>query len=101
MATVPVTICIRIILPEGFQPEKDHIFILRNHENERLMAKIEEVKTPIPGEDDWEEVVLLISRYPLASTKQWIVENEKEVRNWESGSDKTIYLRNELKVVAI
>jgi hypothetical protein len=41
-------------------------------------------------ENDWEEVVLLISRYSLASTKKWIVENEKEVRNWESGADKKI-----------
>jgi hypothetical protein len=101
MATNPVSFCIRIILPKGFQPEKDHIFILRNHENERLMTQMEEVTIPIPDEDDWEEVVLMILRYPLASTKKWIVENEKEVRNWEFGADKTIYLCSELKVVAI
>jgi hypothetical protein len=87
-------------LPKAsFQPKDEHIFMLCNHENERLMTKMEETKTR--DWNEWEEVALLISRYPLGSTKQWIVENEKEILNWDFGAEKTIYLSNELKVVAI
>jgi hypothetical protein len=57
-----------------------------------MLTKMEEKK--------W-NVVLQISRYPLASTKEWIDENEKEILNWECGADKTICLIGELKVVAI
>jgi hypothetical protein len=53
---------------------------------------------------DLEEWEILISRYPLESTKKWIVENEIEILNWEFSAKKngrTIYLSQELKVVPI
>jgi hypothetical protein len=64
---------------------------------ERLVTKTEEVD---PKLEKWE---LLIARFPLVSTKKWIVENEKEVLNWDfcGKNGRKIYLSNELKVVAI
>jgi hypothetical protein len=100
MATNPVTFFIRIILPEDFQLQ-EAICLDNYKQKERLLTKMEKVKVPIPDEEDWEEIVLLISRYPQASTKKLIEENEKEVLNWEFGADKTIYINEELKVVAI
>jgi hypothetical protein len=46
---------------------------------------------------------LLIKRHPLESTKKWIVENEKEVLNWDMSAQngRRIYLSKELKVVTI
>jgi hypothetical protein len=91
MATDPATFFIQITLPKAFQPQED-ICLDNGKTKERLLTKMEEEK--------W-KVVLLISRYPLASTKKWIVENEKEVLNWKVGADKTIYFSDELRVVAI
>jgi hypothetical protein len=51
-------------------------------------------------EEKW-GISLLISRYPLASTKKWIEENEKEVFNWDLTTARTICLTEELKVVPI
>jgi hypothetical protein len=102
MATNPVTFFIRINLPKAsFQPEEEHIFILRNHENEILMTKMEEANTP--DWEEWEEVALLISRYPLGSTKKWIEENEKEALNWDFRADnnRTISLTDVLKIGGI
>jgi hypothetical protein len=59
---------------------------------ERLLTKMEEEK--------W-EVVLQISRYPLAATKKWIEENEKEVMDLNSVCRTTILLTEVLKVVPI
>jgi hypothetical protein len=92
MATNHVTFFIRIILPKSFQPIED-ICLDIDKTKERMQSKrMEETK--------W-GLVLLISRYPLGSTKKWIEQNEKEALNWEFGADKTIYLSSELKVVAI
>jgi hypothetical protein len=90
MATDPVSFFIRINFPKAFQLQED-ICLDNGKTNERLLIKMGK---------KW-EVVLQISRYPLASTKKWIEENEKEVLNWEFGADKTIYLSGELRVVAI
>jgi hypothetical protein len=96
MAKHPVTFFIRINLPKAYQPQED-ICLVNDKTKERLQTKME----PIP--DDWEEVYLLISRYPLASTKKWIEENEKEVLVYDLNEDKDrrIYLTEELKIVAI
>jgi hypothetical protein len=63
---------------------------------ERLVTKMEKT-----GLEEWK--MLLISRYPLASTKKWIEENEKEVLNWDFSAEngRTIYLTDEMKVVPI
>jgi hypothetical protein len=64
------------------------------------MTKMEEAK--VMKEEGEEEVVLLISRYPRASTKKWIEENENEVLAWEFGEeDKKIQLSDELEIVPI
>jgi hypothetical protein len=92
-ATDSVSYFIRINLPKAFKPLED-ICLDNDKTKERLLTKMKEEK--------W-EVVLLISRYPLASTKKWIVENEKEVSNWDLStvSRRTICLNQELKIVAI
>jgi hypothetical protein len=98
MATVPVTFFIRISLPEDFQLQED-ICLENGKTNEKLQTKTEVVNLPA-----WKdkEVVLLISRYPLSSTKKWIVANKKEVSNLDfQATDRTICLPEELKVVAI
>jgi hypothetical protein len=97
MATNPVSFFIRIDLPKAFQQLED-ICLDNGKTKERLLTKMDEVEVQ---DDDWEVVVLLISRYPLASTKKWIEENEKEVLDWEFSTDKTIHLSDELKVVPI
>jgi hypothetical protein len=89
-------------LPEAtFQPEEEHIFIRQNdNTKEKLVTKME--KAPAPDEDEWQEVVLLISRYPLGSTKAWIDENEKvkEVLDCDlSRMSRTILLEEEMKIV--
>jgi hypothetical protein len=53
------------------------------------MTKMEEADL-----QKWETFVLLIARYPLASTNKWIV--GKAINN-----DKIIYLSKELKVVTV
>jgi hypothetical protein len=65
---------------------------------ERLLTKMEKADL-----EKWEGFVLLISRYPLASTKKWIAENEKEALTWHFRvyNEKRIYLSEELKVVPI
>jgi hypothetical protein len=98
VATDPITFFIRILLPKAFQHQED--FSLDNDKTkERLVTIMGEAD---PKLKKW-EVVLLISRYPLASTKKWIEENEKEVLNWTFSAQNTrrIYLSKELKVVAI
>jgi hypothetical protein len=103
MATDPVTFFLRINLPKAFQP-LEAICLDNGKTKERLLAKMEKAKTWERREEDhcdWESV-LLISRYPLASTKQWIVENEKEVLNWYfANTDRAIFLIEGMKVVAI
>jgi hypothetical protein len=84
MATDPVTFLIRIDLPKAFQPQED-ICLDNGKTKERLEIIMEEEK--------W-DVVLLISRCPLGSTKKWIEENEKEVLAWDfgAGNSRKIYL---------
>jgi hypothetical protein len=82
MATDPVTFYIRIFLPKTFQPPEG-ICLENDKTKERLLTKMEET--------DPNFKVLQILRYPFASTKKWIVGIE----------GMTIYLKNELKVVAI
>jgi hypothetical protein len=91
-ATDSVSYFIRIILPKSFQPQED--ICLDNYKTkERLQTKMEEEK--------W-KVGLLISRYPLTSTKKWIEENKKVLAwNFNVLNEKTIYLSEELKVVRI
>jgi hypothetical protein len=95
MATEPLSYFIRIRLPKAFQPLED---ICLDNEKTKERLVIEKVQ-----EEECEEVVLLISCYPLASTKKWIEENEKEVLNLinYARSGKTIYLSDELKFVPI
>jgi hypothetical protein len=101
MATDLATFFIRIDLSKAFQHQED--ICLDNHKTkERLEIKMQESR-----EQDYEEfeVVLLISRYPLTSTKKWIVANEKEVLDFDFslGNDnyRTIDLSEGLKVVPI
>jgi hypothetical protein len=97
MATDPVTFFIRITLPEDFQLQKD-ICLDNDKTEEKLQTKKEVVNVPNWGEED----LLLISRYPRASTKKWIVANEGEVFNWEYANNaRSIYLPEEMEVVAI
>jgi hypothetical protein len=99
MATDPVSFFIRIRLPKALQPLED-ICLDNGKTKERLLTKMEEVEVQ---EEEWEEVVLLISRCPLGSTKKWIEENEKEVLDFYfcDYHEKTIYLSQGLKVVPI
>jgi hypothetical protein len=99
MATDPVSFFIRIILPKTFQP-LENICLDNYKTKQRLVTKMEEAN---PKFKKLEELVLLISRYPLASTKKWIEENEKEVMNWDfrAQNGRRIYLSRELKVVPI
>jgi hypothetical protein len=88
MATNPVTFFIRIVLPKGFEPPEE-ICLENDNTKERFRTEIE-IADPNLITDS---LVLLISRYPLASTRKWIV--GKEIY------EKRIYLSEELKVVAI
>jgi hypothetical protein len=88
-------------LPKAFQLQED-ILLDNGKTKERLLTKIEEVDVSDWNWDDtFKEVVLQISRYPLASTKKWIEENKKEVSTWDFTTTRTIRLSKELKVVAI
>jgi hypothetical protein len=82
-------------LPKAFQLQEG-ICLDNDKTKERLLIKMKEV-----DKKEWE--VLLIARYPVESTNEWIDENENEVFDWnwekEFTSDKTIYLSKELKVV--
>jgi hypothetical protein len=82
MATNPVTFFIRINLSEHFQLQED-ICLDNDKTNERLLIKTKVVNVPDFDDDNLKEVVLLISRSPLASTKKWILANEKEILNWD------------------
>jgi hypothetical protein len=69
--------------------------------NERLRTKTEVVNVPRYN-DDYKEVMLLISRYPRASTNKWIVANEKEVSNYgDTNTNRKIWLSDEMYDVAI
>jgi hypothetical protein len=99
MATDPVTFFIRINLPEDFQLQQA-ISLDNEKTKERLLTKTEVVN--VPRIKQLKEVVLLISRYPIASTKKWIVANEKDALNWDfKTNDRIISLSLELKVVGI
>jgi hypothetical protein len=95
MATDPATFFIQINLPKAFLP-LEHIILDNGNMKERLEIKMDEAKVQ-------EEVVLQISRCPLASTKKWIEENENEILSWDISeyNEKTIHLTQELKVVQI
>jgi hypothetical protein len=98
MAThpIPFFICIRISCPEAFHSQVD-ICLKNDKTNERFMTKLAKT-TPEP--DYLEEDVLLISRHPIAATKQWIDEMEKEVLDWNFSKvqKRTISLDDELTV---
>jgi hypothetical protein len=96
MSTDPATFFIRIDVPKAYQLQED-ICMDNGNTKERLLTKMEESEMWI----ECEIVHLLISRYPLASTKIWIVENEKEVLIWDLSATRRIYLSKELKVVPI
>jgi hypothetical protein len=97
MATDLIKFFILIALPKAFQPLEDICL-----DNGKTKERLEIVKVQ---EEEWEEVVLLISRCPLGSTKKWIEENVKEALNWDFGegndNGRKIYLTDELKVVPI
>jgi hypothetical protein len=89
MAINPATFFIKILLPKAFPPQAD-ICLDNDRTKERLLTKMEEAKVQ---EEEWEEVVLLISRYSLGSTKKWI--EGKELYQ------KRIYLSEKLKFIEI
>jgi hypothetical protein len=102
MASDPATFFIRIFLQTDFQLPEDICFCLDNDKtDERLLTKTEVV--PVPDyNDDSKKVMLLISRYPRASTNKWIVANEKEVCNFgDTNTNRKIWLSDALKGVAI
>jgi type II secretory pathway component PulF len=88
MATEPVNFLIRIVLPKAFQLQ-EAICLDNGKTNERFQTEMEEAD---PDLEEWEEVVLQVSRYPHAE-KNLIV--GKEI------GEKTIILSDELKIVAI
>jgi hypothetical protein len=92
MATDPVSFFVRINLPEDFQLQED-ICLDNGKTKEKLLTKTKIVNVPEPDEE-LKEVVLLISRYPLASTRKWTMENAKEVFNWVTDNDRQICLSN-------
>jgi hypothetical protein len=97
MATDLATFFIRIHLLEDFKLQED-ICLDNGKTNERLLTKTKVITDP---DFDEKEVLLLISRYPRASTNKWIVANEKEVFNWDIGTcGRSIYLPEEMEVVA-
>jgi hypothetical protein len=98
LATNPATIFIRIRLSNSFQLQ-EAICLDNDKTKERFVTKMEETG---PKMEKWGDVFLLISRYPLASTKKWIEENEKEVLAWEVSEvdDRKISLTDELQIVA-
>jgi hypothetical protein len=103
VATDPATFLIHIHfnLLKDFQLHED-ICLDNDKTNERLLIKTEVVNVLDLGRCKEKEVMLLISRYPRASTKKWIVANEKEVFNWDfRNTARIISLSEELKVVPI
>jgi hypothetical protein len=90
MAADPVTFFIRINLRKSFQPQED-ICLDNGKTKERLATKMKDVKMVSPNLGEWQELVLLISRYPLASIKKWIVENEKKVFTLDFNENKNIF----------
>jgi hypothetical protein len=99
MATDPVFFVIQIFLPEDFPPQAD-ICLDNGKTKERfLVSKVEEAKMQ---DNEWDGIVLLISRSPLESTNKWMG-NEKEVLNMDFSAKNgmTIYFSKDLKVVAI
>jgi hypothetical protein len=101
---IPFFICIRIDCPEDFQSQVD-ICLKNGQTNELFMTKLGKA-APDPhvfyDEDEGckEEDVLLISRHPIAATKQWIDEMEKDVLDWNiyKMQKRTIYLKGSLEV---
>jgi hypothetical protein len=89
MATDPISFFIRVILPKSFQPRED-ISLENDKTEERFQTKVE--KSDLKFIKD--KLMLQISRYPLASTKNWIVLGTEYY-------EKTIYLTDELKFVPI
>jgi hypothetical protein len=86
MATDPINFSIQIILPKAFQLQEG-ICLDNGKTKERF-------QTQLKNNPSWDKLVLLISRYLLASNmKKWIA--VKEIY------EKKIYLTKELKVVAI
>jgi hypothetical protein len=94
MATHPATFLICIFLPKAFRPQED-LCLDNDKTKERLLTKMEESDFV-----EW-KVVLLISRYPQASTKKWIEENEKDVLILNLNETRRIYLSDNLEVAAI
>jgi hypothetical protein len=88
MATDPITFRIQIILPKAFQLQ-ENICLENVQTKERLLTKIEKAHPNLKKK----QLMLLIFRHPLASTKKWTV--GKEIY------EKTIYLTKELEVVPI
>jgi hypothetical protein len=87
MATNPATFLIRIVLPKAFQPLAA-ICLDNDKTKERFQTKMEK------ADPNWDKLVLLISRYSLASKKKWIVFGKEYY-------EKTIYFCNDLKFVPI
>jgi hypothetical protein len=105
MAThpIPFFICIHISRLETFQFQSQVDICLKNGQtNERFMTKLGKVApdSDFYDEDAEKEDALLISRNPIAATKQWIDEMEKEVLDWNFNKTqkRTISLDDELKV---
>jgi hypothetical protein len=103
MAThpIPFFICIRISCPPKTLQSQVDICLENGKTNERFMTKLGKA-APDPDfyHKDEEEDVLLISRHPIAATKQWIDEMEKEVLDWNiyKMQKRTIYLKFNLEV---
>jgi hypothetical protein len=59
--------------------------------NEKLVIKI--------ANHGDEERMLMIWRYPLKATKNWIEANEKEITEWDSQKlDRKIIMENDLRI---
>jgi hypothetical protein len=76
------------------------ICLKNDQTNERFTTKLGKVApdSEFYDEDAEKEDALLISRLPIAATKQWIDEMEKEVLDWKFNKTqkRTISLDDEL-----
>jgi hypothetical protein len=90
MSNHPVSFFIRHDVPNNFQCGNISISMHNGQTNERLVIKkAAEYHLGIKGLDC---KVVLISRYPLGATKEWIEANEEEALAWNVYNNK--YSRN-------
>jgi hypothetical protein len=94
MAKQPISFFVRLQLPDNWDlaTTEEFIWFDNGQTNERLVMAIRQVQ-------QWGSVnkVMLISRYPMEATSQWIEANEQEALDWIFYKQKRrIYLDEQL-----